>query len=137
MNGQRFHRDTIRGLIQTTINRTHLDLERRGLIRPGTIVDWTNIRILNQGIDLLYNQEENSRRERAALNALIIEIRTRITNTIPGISNLAEFEEALKRGIQTYSQYIKTRNLTQTQNPQGFFQTLKDQFLYGILETNV
>ena len=53
MNERTFHQETIRGLIRHTINRTHLDLEQRGLIAVGNIVDWTNLRTFDQEINNL------------------------------------------------------------------------------------
>jgi hypothetical protein len=61
MNEQQLHQQTIRGLIQNTVNGTHLDLKRRALIPFGRTVDWTNIRSLVQGIDILFKQELNTR----------------------------------------------------------------------------
>src|SRR6266487_2571826 len=135
MNVQRFHQQTIRGLIQTTVNRTHLNLERRELISIGTTVDWNNIRSLVQGIDILFRHEINTRRERLSIENLVVDVRTRITHTISGIANLEEFEEALARGIAAYSQYIKRNNLSQPAN-RGFCQTLEEQFHLGLLENS-
>ena len=136
MNEQQFHQQTIRGLIQTTINRTHLDLERRGLIAFGTVIDWTNIRTLVQGIDILFRQPLASRRERVAVDNLIIEVRGRILHTIPGIANLEEFEGALKAGIKAYSRHIRRNHVILPANHRGFRQTLEDQFRWGILEVH-
>jgi len=51
MNAKRFHQQTIRELIQTTVNRTLEDLVQRRLINPeddpGPVVNWDNIRSLN------------------------------------------------------------------------------------------
>src|SRR5215211_9383224 len=120
MNEQQFHQQTISGLIQTTVNTTHLDLERRGLITLGTTVDWTNIRTLVQGIDILFRQRINTRRERIAVSNLIIEVRGRITSTIPGIANLEEFEEALNRGIKAYFRHIKENHIAPPAQFLGF-----------------
>ena len=128
MNEQQFHQETIRGLIQTTLNRMHLDFERRSLIPLGSTVDWTNIRTLIQGIDILFRQAINSRAERTAVRNLIIEIRGRMANTIPGISNLDEFETALSNGIKAYSRHIKRHHIIPPDNFRGFQQTLEDQF---------
>ena len=136
MNVQRFHQQTIRGLIQTTVNRTHLDLERRELISIGTTVDWNNIRSLVQGIDILFKHKINTQRERLSIENLVVDIRTRITHTIFGIANLEEFEEALARGIAAYSRYIKRNNLSQPANSGGFRQTLEEQFHLGLLENS-
>src|SRR3989337_1678536 len=124
----KFHRETIRGLIQTTVNRTRLDLSRRRLIDNTVIIDWTQIRPLIQGINILYNQVTHSIPERVALNTLIIEIRTRIAQIIPGISNLEEFEEALTEGIKAYSQHIKENHFEPPVNFEGFQQSLEVQF---------
>ena len=133
----KFHRETIRGLIQTTVNRTSLDLSRRRLIDNTVVIDWTQIRPLIQGINILYNQVTHSIPERVALNALIIEIRTRITQIIPGISNLEEFEEALTEGIKAYSRHIKENRFEPPVNFEGFQQSLEVQFKWGILEQKV
>src|SRR3954452_18357739 len=111
MNEQQFHQQIIRGLIQTTVNGTHLDLERRALIAFGRTVNWTNIRSFIQGIDILFSQEINTRRERIAVSNLLIEVRGRITHTIPGIANLEEFETRNKGLLQTYKKkpYCPTR----------------------------
>src|SRR3954447_6462071 len=136
MNEQQFHQQIIRGLIQTTVNGTHLDLERRALIPFGRTVNWTNIRSFIQGIDILFNQEVNTRRERIAVSNLLIEVRGRITHTIPGIANLEEFETALSYGIKAYSRHIKRNHIVLPGNHGGFRQTLEDQFRWGILETH-
>ena len=74
MNIQRFYQQTIRGLIQTTVNRTHLNLERRELISIGITVDWNNIRSLVQGIDILFRHEINTRRERLSIENLVVDV---------------------------------------------------------------
>ena len=87
MNEREFHQQTIRGLIQTTVNRTHLDLERRGLIPVGTPIDWTNIRVLIQGIEILFTQQIQSEGERIAIRNLAIEIRTKLDHFTAVIQN--------------------------------------------------
>ena len=106
MNVKELHQQTIRRLIQTTVNRTHLNLERRGLITEGLTVDWTGIRSLNREIDLLFTHGIALQREEHTINNLIVEVQTRAPTTYQGISNIEEFEQALAEGIQAYSQHI-------------------------------
>jgi len=55
MKVKEFHQHTIRGLIQITVNKTHLDLERRRIIEEGSVVDWTDIQSLIREIDFLFS----------------------------------------------------------------------------------
>ena len=103
MNERTFHQETIRGLIRHTINRTHLDLEQRGLIAVGRIVNWTNLRTFDQEINNLYRSPIYSRRERIAINNLLIEVQRRINHLTPVIPDIAAFEESIKEGIRVYS----------------------------------
>src|SRR5581483_4217744 len=137
MNVRTFHRETIRGLIRNTVNRTHLDFERRGLIAVGTVIDWTNLRTLNQEINFLFASRIGSNREQTVINNLIVEIRIRITHLQPVIANQNSYEATIERGIKVYSRYIKDNQVTRTDttNNLGFFQSLEDQFKWGILET--
>ena len=106
MNTEQFHQQTILGLIQTTVNLTHLDLERRQLIDIGSVVDWTNIRSLTNEINSLFARELGSRRERVAFDNIIVEIRLRANSTYGGLADTVAFEANLRRGIVTYSQHI-------------------------------
>ena len=54
MNEREYHQHIILGLIQTTVNVTHLDLERRGLLNLRTAFNWTNLRTFKQAIDTLF-----------------------------------------------------------------------------------
>src|SRR5437764_1384300 len=128
------HRDTIRGLLQKTINLTLLDLEQRELITRGAVIDWTHIRTFTQAIDILFEREIESEAERVARRNIIIEIRGRITSIIPGISNLENYEHSLEAGIRAYSRHIKTNWLISQPHINGFRQTLDDQFYWGLTD---
>src|SRR6266480_3005677 len=128
------HRDTIRGLLQKTINLTLLDLEQRELIPRGAVIDWTRIRTFTQAIDILFEQEIGSEAERVARRNIITEIRGRITSIIPGLSNLENYEQALEDGIRAYSRHIKTNRLIPQPHINGFRQTLDDQFYWGLTD---
>src|SRR4051794_30064341 len=134
MNTKELHQQTIKGLIQTTVNRTHLDLERRGLIAEGTTVDWNQIRSLDREINLLFTHGMTSRREAQSIRNLIVEVRTRAITTYQGIPNTEDFEVALAKGIQVYSRHIRDNNIRPPNNFAGFQQTLEEQFHWGILE---
>ena len=133
MNTEQFHQQTILGLLQTTVNRTHLDLERRQLINLGSVVNWTNLRTLTNEINSLFTREIDSRRERVAFDNIIVEIRLRATSTYEGLADTAAFEANLRQGIVAYSQHIRRENLTPPENFAGFQQTLEEQFKWGIL----
>ena len=81
MNAKRFHQQTIRGLIQITVNRTLEDLVQRRLIdtedNQEPVVNWNNIRSLDREIDFLSERGFNTRRERQTIENLITEIRLR------------------------------------------------------------
>ena len=108
MNVRTFHRETIRGLIRNTVNRTHLDFERRGLIAVGTVIDWTNIRTLNQEINLLFASRIGSNREQTAVNNLIIEFRLRIAHLLPIIVDQNSYEDSIARELKFISDILKT-----------------------------
>src|ERR671938_206628 len=77
---ERVHRDVIFGLIQTTINRTFLDLERKQLLyveAQEQRVDWTNLRTLYNEINWLYNRDIGHRLEALNLDNIIIELQKR------------------------------------------------------------
>src|SRR6266513_1105456 len=128
------HRDTIRELLQKTINLTLLDLEQKELITRGAVIDWTHIRTFTQAIDILFEREIGSEAERVARRNIIIEIRGRITSIIPGISNLENYEHSLEAGIRAYSRHIKTNRLISQPHINGFRQTLDDQFYWGLTD---
>src|SRR5436190_18154901 len=107
MNHKTFHQNTIRGLLRHTINRTHLDLERRGLINLGIVIDWNNLRTLNQEIDRLFNHPAQSTRERTTVGNIIIEVRLKVAHFAQALPNYGNFEQALSNGIKVYSRYIK------------------------------
>jgi len=96
MNTEQFHQQTILGLLQTTVNRTHLDLERRQLINLGSVVNWTNLRTLTNEINSLFTREIDSRRERVAFDNIIVEIRLRAASTYEGLADTAAFEANLR-----------------------------------------
>src|ERR1700744_838381 len=135
MTERTFHLETIRGLIRHTTNRTHLDLEQRGLTAIGTIVDWTNLRTFNNEINSLFRSAVRSHREQIAVNNLIVETRRRTAHFATAIANLAEYEEAIADGIKAYSRYIKENHYRPARNFRGFFQSIEEQFYFGILET--
>ena len=136
MNERTFHQETIRGLIRHTINRTHLDLEQRGLIAFGNIVDWTNLRTFNQEINNLFASHIHTNRERTIINNLLVEIRGRIQHFTPVLPDIAAFEEAVVNRIRVYSRYIKQNHLAppDPNNFGGLYQSLQEQFQWGILE---
>ena len=86
-----------------TVNRTHLDLERRQLINLGSVVNWTNLRTLMNEINFLFTREIDSQRERVAFDNIIVEIRLRATSTYEGLADTAAFEANLRQGIVAYS----------------------------------
>ena len=137
MNTKELHQQTIRGLIQTTVNRTLVDLERRGLIQDVSterrIIDWTNPLSLTKEIDLLYTHGITSRRENTTIQNLITDIRTRATATYTGLYHIHEFEASLAEGIRAYSRHIKNNQYTASPNFAGFTQTIEEQTKWGIL----
>lgn len=137
MNERTFHQETIRGLIRHTINRTHLDLEQRGLIAVGRIVNWTNLRTFDQEINNLYRSPIYSRRERIAINNLLIEVQRRINHFTTVIPDIAAFEESVKEGIRVYSRHIKQNHFAppNPDNFRGLYQSIEEQFRWGIFET--
>lgn len=134
MSVKEFHQEIIKGLIQTTVNRTHLDFERRRLIEADSVVvNWTNLRSLTQEIDFLYDHEVNSRRERTTLDNLITEIRARAPTIYPILANERAFERSIRTGIKVYSQHIKRINRVPPPGFSGFYQTLEDQIQWETL----
>jgi len=127
-----FHQFTIRGLIQTTVNYTYSDLTRRQLIEEGLLVDWTELRSLNNEINLLFEGAVNSPREENTLDNIIVEIQTRAASIYLGLANSDEFDQYLKNGIKVYSQYIRINNYAAP--PNVIEQTLEAQYKWGILE---
>ena len=121
-----FHQFTIRGLIQTTVNYTYSDLTRRQLIEEGLLVDWTELRSLNNEINLLFEGAVNSPREENTLDNIIIEIQTRAASIYLGLANSDEFDQYLKNGIKVYSQYIRINNYAAP--PNVIEQTLETQY---------
>jgi hypothetical protein len=139
MNAKEVHRQIIFGLIQTTVNLTFLDLERRRLFdinAQGQIVDWTNLRILTNEIDWLFDSEINSIQEGIRIRNLIIEINQRAPSVYITLADSNAYDQALSDGITAYSRYIKGNNITfniHTTRP-GFRQTLHNQINFGILQ---
>ena len=127
-----FHQFTIRGLIQTTVNRTYIDLTRRQIIDEESVVDWTELRSLTNEINFLFEGAIDSQREAKTLNNIIIEIQTRAASIYPGLANSNEFDQYLRQGIKVYSQYIRVNNLAAP--PNVIDQTLEQQYKWGILE---
>src|SRR5688572_26314187 len=121
MSVKEFHQQTVIGLLQTTVNRTYLDLIRRQLIDIESVVDWTNIRSLTNEINWLFRREIDSRLERQSLDNIRIEIQTRAPFIYQGIVNAREFETSLIDGIRAYSRYIKENNLVPPINFRGFY----------------
>src|ERR1700744_5032677 len=139
MNSRDFHRQTILGLIQTTINKTYLDLDRRNLVevnQAARIVNWTNLRTLINEINWLFERGFNSRRETQTIANIITEIHTRAPLIYTTFIEHRAFDNALKRGIKAYLQHIRGPNFV-VPNPQtfgGFRQSLIEQFNWGILD---
>ena len=129
-----FHRETIRGLIQKTVNLTLVDLEQRSLVPIRVIIDWTYIRTLIQGIDILYEQEIGSEAEEIALRNISIEIQNRTATIQSGIFDQEGYQQSLVNGIRAYSRHIKIERLTPQPHLNGFQQTLEDQFFWGITD---
>src|SRR5436305_8411821 len=100
MNVRTFHRDTIKGLIRNTVNRTHLDFERRGLLIVGNVINWNNLRTLHQEINNLFASRIGSNREQTEVNNLIIEFRTRAAHLLPIITDQNGYEDSLAKGIK-------------------------------------
>ncbi len=136
MNSKEFHQQTVLGLIQTTVNRTYTDLSRRRLLevnREAQVVNWTNLRTLVNEINWLFDREINSRRERQAIQNIVIEIHTRAPLIYTTFINANAFDRALKEGIKGYSQHIRENNRVPPHNFVGFQQTLTEQFHWGLL----
>jgi len=109
MNSKEFHQQTVLGLIQTTVNRTYTDLSCRRLLevnREAQVVNWTNLRTLVNEINWLFDREINSRRERQAIQNIVIEIHTRAPLIYTTFTYANAFDRALKEGIKGYSQHI-------------------------------
>src|SRR5215204_5338303 len=136
MNSKEFHQATILGLIQTTINRTFLDLERRRLFEVTTgeqLINWTELRSLTNEINWLFDREINSHRERISIENLITEIHLRSPSIYIVLVNSNAFDQALSNGIRSYSRHIKRNNITVAPGVRGVFeQTLNEQINYGI-----
>ena len=111
MTNKELHQDTIKGLIQTTVNKTLTDLVKRHLIDERSVADWTELRSLTREIDFLYTREIGSRRETQTLENIIIEVRIRAPAIYTLLGNQEGFEAALTKGIKAYSQHIKRENL--------------------------
>src|ERR1051325_1079947 len=139
MNTREVHQQIILGLIQTTVNRTFLDLERRRLFdvtAQNQVIDWSNIRTLSNEIDWLFDSAINSRRERIILGNLITEIHQRAPSVYIILADSDAYDQALSEGIGDYSRHIKRHNITfatQVARP-GFHQTLHQQINLGILQ---
>src|ERR1044072_4112419 len=134
MTVKEFHLQTIKGLVRTTVNSTHLDLERRQLIPLGSAINWTGLRGFDNEINTLFNSEASSRRERQAVNNIIVEVRVRATTTYQELSDQRAFKRSLTHGIKVYSRYIKNTTLDPPLGFQGLYQTLEEQFTCGLLD---
>src|SRR5947199_280630 len=124
MNSKEFHRQTILGLIQTTINRTYLDLTRRNLLevnQDARIVNWNNLRTLTNEINWLFERTPNSRRERLAIANIITEIHTRAPLIYTTLLETRAFDDALKTGLKTY-----ITKLTKNFNVKDLYYNLQD-----------
>ena len=139
MNTREVHQQIILGLIQTTVNRTFLDLERRRLFDvtvQNQVIDWSNIRTLSNGIDWLFDSAINSRREGIVIRNLITEVHQRAPSIYTILAESDAYDQALFEGIEEYSRHIKRHNITfanQEVRP-GFYQTLHEQINFGILQ---
>ena len=139
MNTKEVHQQIILGLIQTTVNRTFLDLERRRLFdvtAQNQVIDWSNIRTLSNEIDWLFDSAIDSRREGIVLRNLITEVHQRAPSIYIVLTDSDAYDQALLRGIEDYSRHIKRRNITfatRVAEP-GFYQTLYEQINLGILQ---
>ena len=130
MNEREYHQHTILGLIRTTVNLTHLDLERRGLLNLRIAVNWTNLRTFKQAIDTLFASQIDSQRERIALQNILIETRQRTQHIGTAVNQpnyLDSFESSLQEGITAYSRHIKNNHLTQGEDPLIFNQYIEEQ----------
>ena len=139
MNSKEVHQQTIKGLIQTTINRTFLDLERRRLFdarAQNQIVDWTNTRSLTNEIDWLFDSEINSLQEEIRIRNLIVEINQRAPSIYIVLADSDAYDQALSNGIKGYSRLIKRQNFTLSSPAArpSFQQTLHEQINFGILQ---
>ena len=134
MTVKEYHLQTIKGLVRTTVNTTHLDLERRQLIPLGSAINWTGLRGFDNEINTLFNSEASSRRERQAVDNIIVEVRLRAATTYLGLPDQRAFERSLTHGIKIYSRYIKNTAFDPPLGFQGLFQTLEEQFTCGILD---
>ena len=139
MNAKEVHQQIIFGLIQTTVNLTFLDLERRRLFDyrvRNQIIDWTNLRILTNEIDQLFDCEINTLQEGIRIRNLIIEINQRAPPIYIILTDSNAYDRALSDGIKAYSRYIKRNNIsfdTHVARP-GLRQTLHEQINFGILQ---
>src|SRR5688572_15206119 len=129
------HLSTIKGLIQTTVNLTFVDLGRRQLITDTTAIDWTNLRSLHNEINFLFSETPDSAREENTLDNLITEVHVRAANVYPGLADPDQFDQNLRQGIKIYSQYLRRRTVTSPQI--RIDQTLEEQYNWGILENCV
>jgi hypothetical protein len=139
MNTKEVHQQVIKGLIQTNVNRTFLDLERRRLFdfyTQNQIVDWTNIRTLANEIDWLFDSAVNSTQEQIRLRNLIIEVNQRAPVIYTLLTDSDAYNQALLNGIKGYSRFIKRRNFTlSTPNARPTIQqSLYEQINFGILQ---
>ena len=137
MNSREFHRQTVFGLIQTTVNTTFLDIIRRRLIEVAPeeqVIDWDNNRTIINEINWLFRSDLESRRERRSINNIITEIHFKALPIYTTLTEVDAFDEALKKGIKSYSQYIRRNQIVPPLNFAGFWQTLSEQFNFGLLQ---
>ena len=139
MNTKEVHQQVIRGLIQTTVHRTFLDLERRRLFDFNThnqIVDWNNIRTLSNEIDWLFDSAINSLQEEIRIRNLIVEVNQRAPVIYIILTDSDAYDRALSNGIKGYSRLIKRHNCTLSTPAArpSFQQTLYEQINFGILQ---
>ena len=124
MNVKEFHQQTIRGLIQITVNRMHLNLKRRRIIEERSVVNWTDIWSLIREIDFLFNQEINSCHEKQTIENLIVKIQIKANHIYSELANTQEFEISITARISAYSRFIRRRATNLPSDFRGFRLTL-------------
>ena len=94
-----------------------------------------NLRSLHNEINFLFSEALDSAREENTLDNLITEVHIRAADIYTGLADPDQFDQYLRQGIKTYSQYLRRHIIT---NPQiQIDQTLEEQYNWGILENCV
>src|SRR2546429_9912224 len=107
MNSKEFHRQTILGLIQTTINRAYLDLTRRNLLEVNPDargVNWNNLRTLTNEINWLFDRGYEIRIEIQTITNIIMEIYIRAHLIYITLLDPRALNQVLKTEINAYAQ---------------------------------